>query len=135
MINKTENITFPLSAPFSDKPLNIGRQAMDEMVRKWHQCVEEFCRSVGIDESNAHEVCLVQSEKSGGLETDTSITRNGVILGTVSTALKNTPAGLKFTITCQQVPSGCPPSPAEDDGVPHEIDYDRGDGTFITAAL
>lgn len=108
MIKKTENITFPLSAPFSDKPLNIGRRAMDEMVRKWHQCVEEFCRSVGIDETNAHEVCLVQSEKSGGMETDTSITRNGVILGTVSTALKQTPAGLKFTITCQQVPLTSP---------------------------
>lgn len=135
MINKTQNITFPLSAPDLGKPLNIGRRAMDEMVRKWHQCVEEFCRSVGIDETNAHEVCLNQSEKSGGLETDTTITRNGVILGTVSTALKHTPAGLKFTITCQQVPPSSPADPIEDDGVPHEIDYDRGDGTFVTASL
>ena len=123
MINKTQNFTFPLV-----------ERTNAAIVQKWHECGIEFCRSAGIDLSNAHEVKFLHPRPSG-TNTEVFIQRRGIIIGKVLTSLKHTAAGLKFTITCQQVAPGRPTSPAEDDGVPHEIDYDRGDGTFVTAAL
>lgn len=124
-LHKTKNTTFPLVQDTSEK-----------IVREWHRSVEEFMKDLGINRFNVHQFRLLKSEHlEKGTSTETSIEFDGQIIGTVTTSLKNTAAGLKFTITCQKV---VPPSSAEqpvDDGVPHEIDYDRGDGTFVTAAL
>jgi hypothetical protein len=96
MINKTENITFPLV-----------ERTNATIVQKWHECVNEFCRSVGIDPSNAQEVKFLHPRPSG-TDTEVFIQRRGIIIGKVSTSLKQTAAGLKFTITCQQIPTTSP---------------------------
>ncbi len=99
MINKTTNTTFPLV-----------ERTNAAIVQKWHECVNEFCRSAGINPSNAHEVKFLRSDLPG-CETEVFIQSGNLIIGRVLTNLKQTPAGLKFTITCQQVP---PTSPAEE---------------------
>lgn len=91
MINKTQNFTFPLV-----------ERTNAAIVQKWHECVNEFCRSAGIDLANAHEVKLLHSQPSGR-DAEVFIERRGSIIGKVSTNLKHTAAGLKFTITCQQI--------------------------------
>jgi hypothetical protein len=99
MINKTTNTTFALT-----------ERTNAAIVQKWHECVNEFCRSAGIDPSNAQEVKFLHPRPSD-TNTEVFIQRRGIIIGKVSTSLKQTAAGLKFTITCQQVP---PTSPAEE---------------------
>lgn len=100
MINKTTNTTFPLV-----------ERTNRAIVEKWHECVEEFCKSIGIDLSNAHEVKFLHRRPLGA-DTEVFIERRGIIIGKVLTSLKHTAAGLKFTITCQQVTPELP-SPAE----------------------
>jgi hypothetical protein len=116
------------------------------MIKLWHKTVHEFCQELGVTIQNAHQVRMLQSKPNdvpGGSET--FIQFNGQIVGTVRTEMKNTAFGLKFTISCLKAsPLPLPASsqesssfPAEEegDGAPHEIDYDRGDGTFVTAEL
>ena len=101
MINKTQNFTFPLV-----------ERTNAAIVQKWYECVHEFCRSAGIDLSNAHEVKFLHPRPSD-TDTEVFIERRGSIIGKVSTSLKHTAAGLKFTIRCQQVDPELPPSSAE----------------------
>lgn len=122
-LHKTKNTTFPLV-----------ERTNDEMARLWHKSVEEFLQELGITRETAHLVNLSMKD-TRELETETLIEFRRVVVGTVTTKLANTAAGLKFTITCQKVHPSSPAEPIEDDGVPHEIDYDRGDGTFVTASL
>jgi hypothetical protein len=80
------------------------RRSQEAMIRKWHEAVEEFCREMGINETNAHQVQLLQRdlpEVTAG--TETSIEFNGKIIGVITTAMTHAAAGLKFTITCQKV--------------------------------
>lgn len=128
---KTVNHSYPLV-----------QRTTKQMIELWHKTVNEFCQALGITIENAHQVRMLQSridDVIGGNET--FIEFNGQIVGTVRTELKNTAFGLKFMIQClKATPAPAPEptsSPAEEegDGVPHEIDYDRGDGTFITASF
>jgi hypothetical protein len=105
MINKTENFTFPL-----DQRTNAA------IVRKWHECVGQFCRSVGIDLSDTHEVTFVRCghDLTQAVEQDVLIMRKNQEIGRVKTYLKQTPAGLKFTIACTQISPEFAFSPAEE---------------------
>ena len=93
MLNKTTNTTFPLT-----------ERTNAAIAKKWHECVNEFCRLAGIDLSNAHEVKFLHPRPSD-TDTEVFIQRAGNIIGKVSTSLKHTAAGLKFTIRCERI---CP---------------------------
>lgn len=121
---KTTNTTLP-----------IHNSTNNQIIRLWRQSVEEFLQELGINQSNASQVQLIRRQVTLQQSTETAIEFDGQIIGTVKTEMKNTAAGLKFTITCQKVLPPSPAEPIEDDGVPHEIDYDRGDGTFVTASF
>jgi hypothetical protein len=93
-LHKASNTTFP-----------IVRETNERIIRLWHKSVEEFVREMGIDETNAHRVELLQNDNNvkGNMSTETAIRFDGQIIGFVATEMKHTAAGLKFTITCQKV--------------------------------
>ncbi len=68
--------------------------------RTWFQCVEQFCRSIGINESNAREVELQSYEPLQGF-----VVWNGVRVGEINTEVK-TENGIVFTVTCRKVENG-----------------------------
>ena len=89
---KTKNTTFPLV-----------ERTNREIIELWHKSVGEFCQELGINDTNTHQVRLLKRDIVADMNTETSIEFNGKIVGVVTTALKQTAAGLKFTITCQKV--------------------------------
>lgn len=91
---KTSNTTFPLVKDTNQK-----------IIRLWYKSVEEFVREMGIDETNAHRVELLKNDNNvkGNMSTETAIRFDGQIIGFVITEMKQTTAGLKFSITCQKV--------------------------------
>lgn len=93
-LHKTKNTTFPLVQDTNQK-----------IIRLWYKSVEEFVREMGIDETNAHRVELLKNDNNvkGNMSTETAIRFDGQIIGFVTTEMKQTAAGLKFTITCQKV--------------------------------
>lgn len=130
---KTTNQSYPLV-----------QRTTGQMVELWHKTVQLFCEELGVTAENYHQVRMLRTNQIAEPgSSEIFIEFNGQIVGTVRTAMKNTAFGLKFTIEClkaKQQPSPeqepeATSSPAEEDGVPHIIDYDRGDGTFVTAEL
>lgn len=68
--------------------------------RIWFQCVEQFCRSIGINESNAREVEIQSYEPLQGF-----VVWNGARVGEISTDIR-TENGIVFTVTCRKVENG-----------------------------
>ena len=92
-LHKTKNTTFPLVTDTSEK-----------MIREWHKAVEEFLQDLGINRFNVHQVRMLRSEHlDKDTSTETSIEFDGKIIGVIRSEMKQTAAGLKFTITCQKV--------------------------------
>lgn len=92
-LHKTKNTTFPLVTDTNEK-----------IIREWHKAVEEFLQDLGINRFNVHQVRMLKSEHlDKGTSTETSIEFDGKIIGVIRSEMKQTAAGLKFTITCQKV--------------------------------
>ncbi len=91
-LHKTKNTTFPLVTETNQK-----------IIRLWHKSVEEFLQELGINQFNAHQVKMLKRDITSDMTTETAIEFDGQIIGTVKTEMKQTAAGLKFTITCQKV--------------------------------
>jgi hypothetical protein len=76
------------------------QSASNLMLRMKLRTIEEYCRSVGIDESNAHEV-QIHSYPSG----EEVIVRNGVQIAQIVSSVKQDEDGLRFKVTCYKAES------------------------------
>ena len=81
------------------------QQYKGQMHILWNECVEKFCRSIGINESNAHQVSLEQIHPPECIS-KTFVSWNGVRVGEITARIDcSSGNGLRYYVSARTLKS------------------------------